>query len=116
MSNSKAVKEALENARIVALAREESVPDTRPPGESLYNVVVRAVEHEFGDFIPGAMPPPFDPDNPRTTSAIFEDKKPETILERIVFAPDAAEACERALDAVAWDFGEDVTALTVAPV
>ena len=42
MSSSKAVQEALENARIVALARQESVPDTRPPGESLYNVTVAA--------------------------------------------------------------------------
>ncbi len=116
MPSQKAVQEALENARIVALARQESVPDTRPPGESLYNVVVRAVEHELGAFIPGATPPPFDPDNPPRTSTIFEVKKTETILERIVFAPDAAEACERAMDAVAWDFGPHVRALTVAPV
>ena len=49
MSNSKAVQEALENARIVALLRQESVPDTRPPGESLYNVVVAAVQCEYAD-------------------------------------------------------------------
>ena len=117
MSSSKAVQEALENARIVALAREESVPDTRPPGESVYNVTVAAVEHELGDYIPGAMPPPFDPDNPRTAPTTFKVEKKETFHERTVFAPDAAEACERAEDVVAWEFSPDEwCAVSVAPV
>ncbi|MEE8560978.1 MAG: hypothetical protein V3S91_03345 [Gemmatimonadota bacterium] len=125
MSNSKAVQEALENARIVALARGESVPDTRPPGESLYNVVVIAAEHELEpnpDFRPSDLPDDFReavafyealPEGQRA----FKMKTEETPYERTVFAPDAAEACERAEDVVAWEFSPDEwCAVSVAPV
>lgn len=130
MASQKAVQEALDNARIVALARQESLPDTRPPGESLYNVTVRAVEHDLvlnPDFKPSDLPDDFyeavDPHEAAELYAalpegqrVFRRTTEETFHERIVFAPDVAEACERAMDAVAWDFGPDVRALTVAPL
>ncbi len=113
MSSPQAVKEALENARIVALARGESVPGTRPPGESVYNVTVGAAEHELEpnpDFRPADLPDDFRaavafyealPEGQRA----FKMKTKETFHERTMFAPDAAEAGERALDVVMWDAG-----------
>ncbi len=124
MTSPQAVKEALENARIVALSRRESVPDTRPPGESLYNVVVIAAKHELEpnpDFKLSDLP-----DDPCEAPEFFEAggqrpfkrKTEETPYERTVFAPDAAEACERAMDVVAWEFGplDEWWAEAVVPV
>ena len=125
MASQKAVQEALDNARIVALARQESVPATRPPGESLFNVTVAVAEHELRDN------PDFRlsdlPDDPRETLAFYEAlpegqrafkmKTKETFHERTMFAPDAAEACERAEDVVLWEFSPDEWgAVSVAPV
>ncbi len=89
------------------------MPDTRPPGESLYNVTVAVAEHELRDN------PDFRlsdlPDDFRAAVAFYEAlpegqrafkmKTKETFHERTVFAPDAAEACERATDVVMWDAG-----------
>ncbi len=112
MSSSKAVQEASDNARKIALAREKSVPDTRPPGESLYNVGVIAAEHELEhnpDFEPSDLPDDFneavDFYAAGTSPRVFKRKTEETFHERIVFAPDAAEACERAMDVVMSEFG-----------
>ena len=101
------------------------MPDTRPPGESLYNVVVWAAEHELEpnpDFKPSDLP-----DDPREALAFYEAlpegqrafkmKTEEAPYERTMFAPDAAEACERAEDVVAWEFSHDEwCVVSVAPV
>jgi hypothetical protein len=86
------------------------VPGTRPRGESLYNVVVIAAEHELGDNPDFRLPDDADDFNVADYAAgigprAFKMKTKEAFHERTVFAPDAAEACERATDVVMWDAG-----------
>ena len=111
MPGEKAIREAMEDARKAALARGEPLTTTLSPGESLYNVVVRAALQCEHAEIPTTLPALPDTASPEQCHEWYERhfalKTEETFYERIVFAPDAAGACKNAEDSVVWDFGPD---------